>query len=101
VYKRQAYDPVTAHIALGDNHYYLKVTSSTAQITLPDASGRSGQRYVIANRTSPSADIRANILTTSSQLITGFGWGAFSFDANFSLIVFSDGSNWIIESPFR
>jgi hypothetical protein len=98
---RFAYDPVTAHIALGDNHYYLKVTSSTAQITLPDASGRSGQRYVIANRTSPSADIRANILTTSSQLITGFGWGAFSFDANFSLIVFSDGSNWIIESPFR
>ena len=98
---RFAYDPVTANITLGDNHYYLKVTSSTAQITLPDASGRSGQRYVIANRTSPSADIRANILTTSSQLITGFGWGAFSFDANFSLIVFSDGSNWIIESPFR
>lgn len=98
---RFAYDPVTANITLSDNHYYLKVTSSTAQITLPDATARPGQKYVIANRTSPSTDIRTNILTTSSQTITGFGWGAFSFDANFSLIIFSDGSNWIIESPFR
>ena len=98
---RFAYDPVTGNITLSDNHYYLKVTSSTAQITLPDATARPGQKYVIANRTSPSTDIRTNILTTSSQTITGFGWGAFSFDANFSLIIFSDGSNWIIESPFR
>lgn len=98
---RFAYDPITADITLGDNHYYLKVTSSTAIITLPDATTRAGQRYVIANRTSPSTDIRTNILTTSAQTITGFGWGAFSFDANFSLIVFSDGLNWILESPFR
>ncbi len=96
-----AYNLVTGDLTLGDNHYYLKVTSSTAQITLPDASARPGQRYVIANRTSPSVDIKANILTTSSQTITGYGWGAFSFDANFSLIVFSDGVNWIVESSYR
>jgi hypothetical protein len=72
-------------------------------VTLPSAVGIAGQRFVIANRTSPSIDIATNIATTSSQTISGYNWnpGTNPLSVNKNLIVFSDGANWIIESDFQ
>jgi hypothetical protein len=84
------------------NDYYIKVMHSVT-VTLPSAVGIAGQRFVIANRTSPSIDIATNIATTSSQTISGYNWnpGTNPLSVNKNLIVFSDGANWIIESDFQ
>ncbi len=93
---------VATNYNISINDYYIKVMHAVT-VTLPSAVGIAGQRFVIANRTSPSIDIATNIATTSSQTISGYNWnpGTNPLSVNKNLIVFSDGANWIIESDFQ
>ncbi|WP_295237181.1 hypothetical protein [Sediminibacterium sp.] len=75
------------------NHYYIKVTASST-ITLPSASGLEGQRFVIVNRHS------AGITISSTSAFDGYSFAG-TLGTGKTLIVFSDGTNWILETnPF-
>ncbi len=84
------------NLTLTINNYYVKVTG-LATITLPSATGQEGQRYVIANK--HVADITIN----SASLIEGYDLNGISviLPINKNLIVFSDGTNWIVETNFK
>ncbi len=76
-----------------DSDYYIKVTAS-AIITLPSAANRLGRKFVIFNHHSGS-----NTVNSASNIV-GFGntTNSISVFTMRSLIVISDGANWLIES---
>ncbi|HJV18864.1 MAG TPA: hypothetical protein VJ552_03200, partial [Sediminibacterium sp.] len=84
---------VTSAYNITSNDYYIKV-SSNVSVTLPTAVGRAGQRYIIFNAT---GGVYNSIATTSGQTITGAAWSG-SLASNGALIIFSDNTNWLVES---
>lgn len=92
---RFAYASKSSNYTLTDNDDYITVTASST-ITLPTAVGRSGKRYIIKC----VGSVTATIATTSSQTIDGNSAGTYTFGGpNFNImIVYSDGSNWLLEA---
>jgi hypothetical protein len=76
--------------------YHLVFTgTAAATLTLPDASTITGRAYVIKNASSNASTL--TIATTSSQTIDGLSsWSL--VQANKTLIVISNGSNWYVIS---
>lgn len=90
------YATKSANYTLSDNDDYVNVTSSST-ITLPNASGRAGKRYVIK---AVGSGVVVTMASTSSQTIDGNAAGLYTMSGpNFNvLIVYSDGSNWFVEN---
>lgn len=84
---------VTSAYTITGNDYYIKISGNVV-VTLPTAVGRAGQRYVIFNA---SGVTYASLTTTLGQTITGITWSG-NILSNATLVVFSDGSNWLVES---
>jgi len=72
--------------------YCVNCTTGTFTVTLPTASGRDGQAFIIKN----SGTGVITIATTSSQMIDANASGALTLNQYDSLSVMSDGANWII-----
>ncbi|HPD66143.1 MAG TPA: hypothetical protein P5050_11305 [Bacteroidia bacterium] len=84
-------------ITSSDYSIVADASSGSINITLPDASGISGRIYVIKRLNSGANAV--TVLTTNSQTIDGLS--SYSLSAQFATVmVQSDGSNWIILSKF-
>lgn len=82
----------TANYTATSNDYTIECTSGTFTVTLPTAVSISGKVYVIKN----SGSGQISIATTSSQTIDAYTSGVRKLNQYDSLIVQSNGSNWII-----
>jgi len=82
----------TANYTVGVDDYTIDCTSGTFTVTLPTAVGIEGKVYNIKN----SGTGLITIATTSSQTIDGYSSLDITLSRYDSLLVQSNGANWII-----
>jgi len=99
-YGRTKLASVNSTYAISVNDYTLECSGSSFTLTLPTAVGVTGKIYqIIHNGTNLTQVYTLN--TTSSQTIGGVTSGNYALYTNQeSLVLVSDGSNWIIVSHF-
>jgi hypothetical protein len=93
---RFKYRELTVDYTVTINDYYLKILSNAIIITLPNATLMDGQRFVFYNASSGLYN-HINLHRVASQIIEGIGSGGV-ISINGTLVLFSDGANWLIES---
>lgn len=89
---RFAYRSSAIATTLTINDHYLKITSNVT-ITIPDAADMPGQKFVIFNGSGGAFN---NFSLTVGQSIIGNNW--LGLNTNGSVTIFSDGSNWLVET---
>lgn len=87
-----AYVAKTANYTLTTSDYCVNATSNSFDMTLPLASGVTGQVYILKNSGTGTITVK----TTSSQTIDGQASGAITLTQYQSITVMSNSANWII-----
>jgi len=88
----RAYIAKTANYTLTINDSIVNCTANTFNITLPTAVGIAGREYAIKNVGTGVI----SMVTTSAQTIDGNASGTLTLNQWDSMVVASDGANWII-----
>ncbi len=88
------YRSASGAVTLTANDHYIKIIAGTTGFELPNAANFIGQKFVIFNGTGSAYNTFT--FETIGQSIIGNNW--LGLNNNGSVVLFSDGSNWLIES---
>lgn len=89
-----AYVAKTANYTLGASDYTVNCTANSFDITFPTAVGIQGREYFIKNTGTGIITLK----TTSAQTIDGNASGVLTLVQWDSIVLVSDGANWIIKN---